>query len=247
MKHRPAPLLSCGSRFARQIAARATPALLIATVIACDDARATLVVLSDTTAAPASRVVVALSFDPATLPIAADAHIPDGPRGDSVRLAIARHDSASQVDATFQRVRTAANDAARALIPLDRTDENYAARYSAWTAIADSAERLRATRDRLRERIRAINMRLGAAAPDLNGNAPRTRSRASADSAARAAGHELKTTTLRSAAASVSVPAGEWWIAATTAEGALIVPAQRTQVGRGETDTVVLWTAPPER
>ena len=245
MKHRPAPLLWCGSRLARQIAVRLAPALLCTTVVACDDTRATLVILSDTTALPSSRVVVALPLDPATLPIVHNAPLPNGALGDSVRLAIARHDSASRADASFQRARAAANDAARALAPLDRTAEGYADRYAAWRVLADSAGRLRAERDRLRERLHRLNARLGPAAPDAAGR-PRTRTLAAADSAAQAVGRDPKVTTLRGGSAKVSLAAGEWWITETTLEGALIVPARRVIMTSGRTDTLTVSAALPE-
>lgn len=213
--------------------------MMCASVVACDDARATLVILSDTTAVPAPRVVLALPFDPATLPIAPPAALPDGPLGDSVRLAIARHDSASQADVTFQRARAAANAAARALAPLDRTTAVYARQYEGWTDLADSAERLRAGRDALRKRIELLTGRLGARAPDLDGDAPRTRSRSAADSAARDSGREIGVATLRGTTGSVSVEAGEWWIAWTMPDGAVIVPAHRIELAGG-VDTVLL-------
>jgi hypothetical protein len=223
---------------------RLVQATLCAAALACGDARGSLVILSDTTAAPAVRVVVALPFDPAALPLVAAAPLPDGPHGDSVRLAIARHDSAARADAAFQRARTAANDAARSLARLDRASDGYEARYSAWWALADSAERLRATRDRVGRRLEALNTRLGPAAPELNGGAHRTRSRTSADSGARAAGRDLEAATLRGGSASVSLPPGEWWIACTTIDGALILPAVRVHIEAGGRDTVVLRTEP---
>jgi hypothetical protein len=244
MKHRPAPLLWRGSRLARQLLVRLLQAALCAAALACGDARGSLVILSDTTAAPAVRVVVALPFDPAMLPSVAAAPLPDGPHGDSVRLAIARHDSAARADVLFQRARTAANDAARSLAPLDRSSGGYAARYSAWSALADSAERLRATRDRVRQRLKTLSTRLGPAAPELNGGVHRTRSRTSADSGARAAGLELQFATLRGGSARVSLPPGEWWIACTTMDGALILPAVRVQIEAGDRDTVVLRPEP---
>lgn len=226
---------------------RLAPALLCTAVVACDDTRATLVILSDTTALPSSRVVVALPLDPAMLPIVQDAPLPDGSLGDSVRLAIARHDSASRADASFQRARTAANDAARALAPLDRTADGYAARYAAWRTLADSAERLRAERDRLRERLRRLNARLGPSAPDAAGDGrPRIRTLAAADSASQAVRRDPKVTTLRGGTAKVSLAAGDWWITETTLEGALIVPARRVTMTAGRTDTLALDGAPPE-
>lgn len=219
---------------------RLVQATLCAAILACGDARGSLVILSDTTAAPAIRVVVALPFDPATLPLVAGAPLPDGPHGDSVRLAIARHDSSTQADVVFQRARTAANDAARSLARLDRASDSYAVQYSAWSVLADSAERLLGARDRVTRRLEALNTRLGPAAPNLNGGAPRARSRASADSAVRAAGLELEATTLRGGSANVSLPPGEWWIACTAMDGALMLPAVRVQIETGDRDTVVL-------
>ena len=204
---------------------------------ACDESPATLVVLTDTTAASASRVVLALPFDPASLPAPAPPAVPAGPLGDSVRLAHARADSAQQSDAVFQRARTAANEAARALAPLDRTTPAYARQFSSWNALADSAERTRANRDALRGRLTALRARLGDTAPPLGSAAP-TLSRAAADSAARTEGRDIAESPVTGGLAIISLAPGTWWIVTSGGGNSLRLPALRVDVNAGAKDTV---------
>ena len=209
----------------------------------CGDASATLVVLSDTTAAAPSRVVVALPFDPAHLPIVPETRVPEGPRGDSVRLALSRHDSSSRADAAFQTVRTAANEAASELATLDRTSAEYERRYEAWRSLADSAESLRTSRDRLRQRFEAIIDRLGPAARDVGSNGRRVRTRESVDSAARSADREPVFATLRDGEGRLLLSPGEWWLVRASAESVLL-PAHRIELASGAVDTISLLPSP---
>ncbi|HSJ65109.1 MAG TPA: hypothetical protein VK922_14550 [Gemmatimonadaceae bacterium] len=225
-------------RFVRRRARGAALALVLPLNAACGDARGSLVVVSDTTAAAASRVV-ALPFDPAELPAAAPATIPGGPLGDSVRLALARRDSVARADAAFQEVRRTANDAARALAPLDRRSADYAGRFAAWTALADSAERLRASRDAHTRRLAALVARLGDHAA-LLGSGPPTRPRAAADSAARPTGRSIAEAALARGVATLELAPGPWWITPVTEDGALRLPAVRREVTARSKDTVEL-------
>lgn len=213
------------------------PALLVCVASGCDDAPATLVVLSDTTAASPWRVVVALPFDPAELPIVPAEPIPEGRHGDSVRLALARHDSATRAAAAFERARMAANEAATELASGDRRSPEYARRFDSWKRLADSAESLRTTRDRLRQRLTALLNRLGPAAPDLDANGDRVRSREAADSMARVIGREPVFSTIRNGEARLVLPPGEWWLARTSEENVLL-PALRLEVEAGGVDTI---------
>jgi hypothetical protein len=237
MNHRSVSLLRVSSRHVRQ---RVRPWALASSFMllgACDESPATLVVLTDTTAASASRVVLALPFDPAALPAPAPPSVPAGPLGDSVRLAHARTDSAQRSDAAFQRARSAANEAARALAPLDRTTPAYARQFSSWRAMADSAERVRAHRDALRGRLSALRAKLGDAAPPLESGAP-TLSRATADSAARSEGRDIAEAPVAGGSAIMTLAPGAWWIVTTGGSSALRLPALRVEVNAGAKDTV---------
>ena len=204
----------------------------------CEPASATLVVMSDSRADPASLVVVALPFDPAGLPAPTPPPLPDGPRGDSVRLALAVHDSAALLDAGFQRSRTAANDAARALIPLDRYTAAYAEGFAAWSELASAAERTRESRDRLRKRVAALRERLGDAMPPLEAHSSKTRPRATADSAARHFDRAIVETALTDGSATLTLAPGAWWIATTGPEGTLQIPASTVELEAGRLDTL---------
>jgi hypothetical protein len=238
MKHRSVSLLHNVMRFVRRRAHGAALALVLPLNAACGDERGSLVVFSDTTAAAASRVV-ALPFDPAELPAAAPATIPDGPLGDSVRLALARRDSVARADAAFQEVRRTANEAARALAPLDRRSAEYAGRYTAWAALADSAERLRTRRDAHTRRFDALVSRLDDPAA-LLGSGPPTRPLAAADSAARPTGRSIAEATLARGTATLELEPGPWWIIPLTDDGALRLPAVRREVVARSRDTVEL-------
>jgi hypothetical protein len=232
MKHRSASLLRRGSRLVRL---RALPA--VALLAACDAGHATLVVLSDTTATTASRVVVALPFDPAALPAVHPAAMPRGSLGDSVRLAFARRDSALAAGGEFRRTRDAANALAQSLAPLDRRRTDYARRFAEWSALADSAERLRSRRDALARRLGALRARLGDAALLIDG-APSVRHRGAADSAAGASGRQIAEATLTNGSATLELVPGDWWIARAAPDGALRLPAVRRGVVAGGRDTV---------
>lgn len=238
MKHRLTVLPRSRSRIVR-LRRRGWALALAAALPACDAGRTSLVVLSDSTAATAPRVVVALPFDPAALPAPAPAALPDGPRGDSVRLALARRDSALHADAAWQDARTTANDAARALASLDRRTPEYARRFDAWRQLADDAESLRARRDALSERLTRLSQRLGDDARHLDAT-PATRSRQAADSAASAMGREIAEATLQGGTATLELSDGEWWLAHTVEDGALRVPAIQRVVLSGAPDTVDL-------
>lgn len=205
---------------------------------ACEPVSATLVVLSDSRADPASLVVVALPFDPADLPSPPPPPLPDGPRGDSVRLALALHDSSALLDAGFQRSRAAANEAARTLLPLDRYTGAYAKGFAAWSDLASAAERTRESRDRLRSRVAVLRDRLGDALPSLKAHSPATRPRATADSAARHFDRAIVESALTDGSATLTLPAGAWWIATTGPGGALQLPATTVELEAGERDTV---------
>jgi hypothetical protein len=238
MKHRLTVLLPSRLRIVR-LRRPGWAFALLAALPACDAGRTTLVVLSDTTAATAPRVVVALPFDPAALPAPAPAALPDGPRGDSVRLALARRDSMLRADVAWQGARTTANTAARALAPLDRRTAEYARRFAEWRRLADSAERLRDRRDAHSAHLTRLSQRLGDDARHLDATPP-TRSRQAADSAARAMGGRIAEATLQSGAARLELADGEWWLTHTSQDGALRVPAIRRVLLSGTRDTVDL-------
>ena len=237
MKHRSVSLQRAHAPLARLCRRIAAGALVLVPLAACDDGRATLIVLSDTTAATGSRVVVALPFDPAGLPPAAPVAIPDGPAGDSVRLALARRDSAQRIAMEFHRARSAANDLARTLAPLDRRAPDYARRHAAWSALADSAEALRARRDALTRRVETLRERLGGYAALLEVTPP-TLARTAADSAAQASGRRLAEAQLTNGMATLELEAGTWWLASATANGPLRLPALERTVVSGARDTV---------
>ena len=205
---------------------------------ACEPASATLVVLSDSRADDASLVVAALPFDPAGLPSPPPPPIPEGPRGDSVRLALALHDTAALLDADFQRSRAAANDAARALLPLDRYTDAYATGFAAWSELASVAERTRESRDRLRRRVAAFRERLGDAFPSLEAHSTAIRPRVTADSAARHFDRAIVESALTDGSATLTLPPGAWWIATTGPHGAIQIPAWMVELDAGEQDTV---------
>lgn len=221
---------------------RLLPGLALA-LLGCGDADGTLVVLTDTTAGAARRVVAALPFDPAMLPAPPLPAPPDGARGDSVRLALALRDSAAALDAAFQRERLALNDEARALQGLDRRAGEYARRFDAWSARAGAAERDRTARDRLRARFRALRERLGAEAlPDAEATALR-RSRSDADSAAAAQGRRIVDAVLTPPSGEIVLQPGSWWVVEAVPGHGLVLPALPVTVRPGSRDTVRL--APP--
>jgi hypothetical protein len=237
MKHLSSSLLRVRAPIARHRARRVALACSLL-LVACDASPATLVVFTDSRATAPGGVVLALPFDPATLAAPA-VRAPDGPRGDSVRLAVARRDSAALADAAFQRARTGANDAARALAPLDRTSADYSGRYSAWSALADSAERLRTARDAVLRRLAALRSALGDDAPAVHTDPP-IRPRRAADSAALAAGRTLTEASPTGGVATLTLEPGEWWIVETSPGGAVRLPALRVEIRGGVRDTADL-------
>ena len=239
MKHRSVSLQLAHAPLARLCRRIAAGALVLVPLAACDDGRATLIVLSDSTAATGSRVVVALPFNPAELPPAAPAALPDGPAGDSVRLALARRDSAQRIASEFDRARSAANSFAKTLAPLDRRASDYARRYADWSTLADSAEALRARRDALTRRFVALRARLGDHAALLDAARP-TLARHAADSAAQASGRRLAEAHLTNGKATLELEAGTWWLASATANGPVRLPALERTVVSGARDTVAI-------
>jgi hypothetical protein len=150
------------------------------------------------------------------------------------------HDSATLLNADFQRARAEANDAARALLPLDRYTAAYAEGFAAWSRMASAAERTRETRDRLRTRVAALRERLGDALPSPESHSPTTRPRASADSAARHFDRSIVERALTDGSATLTLAAGAWWIATTGPGGALQLPATTVELGPGARDTLEL-------
>jgi len=239
MEHRLVVLPTLGSPLARHVGRLMTIAALASAAIACGDANATLVVLSDSTDGSASRVVVALPFDPATLPPPPPAPLPAGRRGDSVRVARTIGDSAAIADTEFQRALATANRAARAMKSLDLRTLGYAATFLSWQFLADSAEALRSRRDRFRVRFAVLSARLGDALAPLEGHGP-IRRRAAADSVAESIGRAVLDSELAGGVARLDLDAGTWWIATASRDGALRLPAVRAEARSGGSDTVVV-------
>jgi hypothetical protein len=150
------------------------------------------------------------------------------------------HDSATLLGDDFQRARAEANDAARALLSLDRYTDAYAEGFAAWTRMASAAERTRESRDRLRKRVDALRERLGAAIPPLETHSSTTRPRATADSAARHFDRAIVESAFTDGSATLTLAPGAWWIATTGPGGTLQIPASTVELKAGGLDTVVI-------
>jgi hypothetical protein len=227
------------------VASGLVPLALLAA--ACErPARGELHVIVDTTVVSAVQEVLALPFDPAALLARHEAPqpaLPDGPRGDSLRSFGALRDSASALDAAFQRERAALHRDAAAMRAMDRLSSAYAERFDQWTRRAAAADSLRSARDRLRRRMATLRARLGDALPAEEPENDVSLTRTSVDSASRAGRHTVAASPAMRGSATLELATGRWWITAQTRDGEVLVPAVPLEIGPDARDTVRI----PER
>lgn len=198
----------------------------------------------DTTGSPHAQEVLALPVDPATItlpPEAAEHETRGSPRADSIARFISLRDSAAMIHAQFQRERTTLNADAERFAALDRTSADYARAWDAHRARLLAAERLRTTRDRLRERAAALALRLGDAIPpdDSTRQARGEESRRAAFDTASDGSRGMVTASLREGRATLVLPPGTWWFGAARRGDAPRV-FTRVDVTAGARDTVRL-------
>ena len=213
-------------------------------VAACAaEARVTVVV--DTTGSGGTLEVLALPVDPATIElpveiIASSAGI-GTPRADSIARFVATRDSAAMLDARFQRERTALNSEAGRFAALDRSSTEYARAWDAHRSRLVEAERLRTTRDRLRERVASIAARLGDAAPpdDSTRRAAANAARRQALDAASDGQRSAERAPVRAGTAMLTLDAGRWWLG-TSWRGEPPATFTRVDVEAGARDTIRL-------
>ena len=127
-----------------------------------------MTVVVDTTGYGGALEVLALPVNPAAIQLPAEIIETDGagtPRGDSIVRFLALRDSATALDRRFQRERASLNADAARFDSLVRTSPAYARAWDAHRARLMEAERVRAMRDRLRERVASLAERLGDAVP----------------------------------------------------------------------------------
>ena len=225
MPHRRSLLLA-----ARRFAVGALPL----SVAACaGEGRVTVVV--DTTGSGGALEVLALPVNPAAIelpPEILDTEPPGSPRGDSIVRFLALRDSIAALDERFQRERASLNAEAARFDSLDRTSAAYARAWDAHRARLVDAERLRTTRDRLRERAASLAARLGDAVPPDDSTrraAVRTAWREVLDAASDGERRTVHAD-VRVGAATLALEPGQWWIGA-AARGdvpASFVPADVT-------------------
>jgi hypothetical protein len=224
------------------------PVLVAATALACSGGRprtGELRVLVDSTAARGALEVLALPFNPATLPRASAGVAPGvaapGPRGDSLSAYYALRDSALALDAAFQRTRAELNREALSFRGADRRTRAYAERYATFERRAAEAEATRAARDRLRERVATWRAKLARSIPPEEPAAGgAARPRRAVDSAARATGREPVRARIERGAATLRLPAGDWWITLARGDGSVLTPAVPRQM-RGTARDTLRW------
>ena len=198
----------------------------------------------DTTGSPAALEVLALPIDPAMIAPPAEVIARDArgtPRGDSIARFVSLRDSAGAIDAAFQRERAALNADAERFAALDRTSAEYARAWDAHRARLVAAERLRATRDRLRERAAALATGLGDAVPpaDSTRSARVSTARRQALDTASDGGRGVEAAGVRDGSATLTLEPGTWWLGAAPLGDA---PAAftRVEIAAGARDTVRL-------
>lgn len=195
------------------------PGALLWSAAACaPEGRVTVVV--DTTNSGGALEVLALPVNPAAIQLPSEiieTDAPGTPRGDSIARFIALRDSAAALDERFQRERASLNAEAARFDSLERTSAAYARAWDAHRARLREAERLRATRDRVRERVTSMAARLGDAVPP-DDSVRRAAVRASWREVFEGARDETRRTVvteLRGGSATLALTPGQWWIGAT--------------------------------
>ncbi|HJU87754.1 MAG TPA: hypothetical protein VJ672_00080 [Gemmatimonadaceae bacterium] len=136
---------------------------------------------------------------------------------DSAALYRTLTDSASRLDAAFQRERTTLNREAVAMRSLQRTSADYHSRYQAFDRRAAAAESLRTARDRARVRVAVLERRYPSLREKPTASPPAiVRAKADAD-------------TVR-----LSLPPGDWWLSLSSSPR----NASRVTVRAGTRDTI---------
>ena len=207
-----------------------------------DEGRVTVVV--DTTGSSTALEVLALPIDPATIAPSLTVGASEArgtPRGDSIARFVSLRDSAASIDADFQRERAALNADAERFATLDRTSADYARAWDAHRARLVAAERLRATRDRLRGRAAALAKQLGDAVPpdDSTRRAQQGAARRQAFDTASDGSRSVQAAGVREGSATLTLEAGTWWLGATP-PGAAPSAFTRIELSAGARDTVRL-------
>ena len=192
------------------------PGALLWSVAACaPEGRVTVVV--DTTNSRGALEVLALPVNPAAIQLPSETietEAPGTPRGDSIVRFLALRDSAAALDERFQRERAALNAEAARFDSLERTSAAYARAWDAHRARLVEAERLRTTRDRVRERVASMAARLGDAVPPED-SVRRAAVRASWREVFENASDETRRSVvadIRDGRATLAITPGRWWI-----------------------------------
>jgi hypothetical protein len=174
-------------------------------------------VLVDTTGSGDALEVLALPVSPAAIQLPAeiiDVGTPGTPRSDSIVRFMALRDSAAMLDQRFQRERASLNADASRFDSLDRTSAEYARAWDAHRARLVEAERLRTARDRVRERVAALAVRLGDSVPP-DDSTRRAAVRASWRTVYEGTSDETRRTVVadvRDGRAMLAITPGVWWI-----------------------------------
>ena len=210
-------------------------------ILACSRAKTgELHVVLHSMTAHAALEVLALPFDPVTIRASASASANGAPSSPAPPAVTALRDSATALNATFQRARVALNHEALALGKAKRASVSYSRAFDSWRKRAQEAEQIRSARDRLRAKLAA----LGFASDTVTAQsafAVRSRSTlAQVEAAAGQNGGNIVRATVRNGTATLTLPASAWWIALTYRDGTAEIYSQAISIDAAKRDTLRL-------
>ena len=194
-----------------------------------------------TTTGPGALEVLALPFDPARTMVLDSAYANGAPSSPASVAVVAVRDSALQFDTVFQRSRAELNREALALRTQQRASVTYGRAFDLWSKRANEAVKIRATRDRLRARLTAIDTVKNTASLSsthfpMLGRFPIVQ----IDAAARRNGGGIVRADLGNGEATLALPARVWWIALKLDDSTALIHPQPITIAVGSSDTLRL-------
>ena len=209
-------------------------------ILACSrDTTGELHVVVHSTTSDSAVEVLALPFDPARIRTSVAVSANGAPASPIPAAVAVVRDSALEFDSIFQRSRAVLNDEALALQKESRVSASYARAFDHWSRRAQEAEKIRATRDRLRRKLSALAPGTDTAAPSLSRFPMHDRlPLAQVMAAARRNGGIMERSTVKGGAATLKLPAGVWWIALVFADATALIRPQGISIEAAVRDTV---------